>query len=160
MLHADVALQQRKEHRWRDIQGQGTDHGAADDAADHRDEGQQRQGDQQGEHPRHHQQFDGIEPQGADGIDFFIGFHRADLCGKGAGSASGHENGGQQHGELPQEGKRYRSTVNTVAPKSASTVAPRNATTAPTGKVSSATIGAASRPVCSMCATTGVTRQR
>ncbi|MNI76537.1 hypothetical protein D3C73_1327770 [compost metagenome] len=53
-----------------------------------------------------------------------------------------------------------RSTVNTVAPKSASTVAPRKATTAPTRNVSNATIGAASRPVCSICETTGVSRQR
>ncbi|MNO70206.1 hypothetical protein D3C76_610800 [compost metagenome] len=53
-----------------------------------------------------------------------------------------------------------RSTVKRVAPNAASTVAPRNATTAPTRKVSKATMGAASRPVCSMCATTGVSRQR
>ncbi|MNG10522.1 hypothetical protein D3C84_939950 [compost metagenome] len=43
-----------------------------------------------------------------------------------------------------------RSTVKMLAPKSASTVAPRKATTAPTRNVSRATMGAASRPVCSM----------
>ncbi|MCY1378688.1 hypothetical protein D9M69_663440 [compost metagenome] len=53
-----------------------------------------------------------------------------------------------------------RSTVKTVAPKVASTVDPRNATTAPTRKVSNATMGAASRPVCSIWAIIGVTRQR
>ncbi|MNH26827.1 hypothetical protein D3C79_869060 [compost metagenome] len=53
-----------------------------------------------------------------------------------------------------------RSTVKILAPNPASTVAPRKATTAPTRKVSRATMGAASRPVCSMCATTAVTRQR
>ncbi|MND90373.1 hypothetical protein D3C80_824530 [compost metagenome] len=53
-----------------------------------------------------------------------------------------------------------RSTVKMLAPKLASTVAPRKATTAPTRKVSKATMGAASRPVCSICATTEVTRQR
>ncbi|MNN46691.1 hypothetical protein D3C81_1610830 [compost metagenome] len=53
-----------------------------------------------------------------------------------------------------------RSTVKMVAPNAASTVAPRKATTAPTRKVSKATIGAASSPVCSICATTGVRRQR
>ncbi|MNM74621.1 hypothetical protein D3C81_863850 [compost metagenome] len=106
MLNADVALQQRQEHGRRDVQRQGADHGAADDAADHRDEGQQWQRDQQGQHPWHHQQFHGVQPQGADGVDLLVGLHRADLRGERAGRAAGHEDGGQQHGEFTQERER------------------------------------------------------
>ncbi|MNO72264.1 hypothetical protein D3C76_632050 [compost metagenome] len=103
VLHANVALQQRQEHGRRNIQCQGAYHRTANDAADHRDKGEQRQRNQQGQYPRHHQQFHGVEAQRADGVNFFVGLHRADLRGERAGSAAGHENGCQQHGELAQE---------------------------------------------------------
>uniref|UniRef100_A0A1I8AM75 PE-PGRS family protein n=1 Tax=Steinernema glaseri TaxID=37863 RepID=A0A1I8AM75_9BILA len=108
VLHADVAFQQRQEHRRRDVQRHRAHHGAADDAAQHRDEGQQWQRDQQRQHPRHHQQLDRVQAQGADRVDFLVGLHRADLRGEGAGGASCHQDGGKQHAEFTQERERHQ----------------------------------------------------
>ena len=51
---------------------------------------------------------DRAQAQGADGVDFLVGLHRADLRGEGAGGTSGHENGGEQHAELAQEGEGHQ----------------------------------------------------
>ncbi|MCY1538898.1 hypothetical protein D9M68_744610 [compost metagenome] len=108
MPQFDVLLQDRHIHGRRDVQCQGAHHRAAEDAAEHGDECQDRQGDQQGEHPRQHQQLDRAEAEGADRVDLLVGLHRADLRGKGAGRAPGHEDGGQQHTELAQEGEGHQ----------------------------------------------------
>ena len=103
LLRSIVGLQQRQEHRRRDIQRHRADHAAADNPRQHRQKGQHRQCDQQGQHARHHQQLYRVEAQGADGVDFFVGLHRADLRGERTGGAPGHQDGGEQHGKLTQE---------------------------------------------------------
>ncbi|MNL44768.1 hypothetical protein D3C87_1673640 [compost metagenome] len=100
VLNTDVRLQQRQEHRWRNIQRHRADHAAADNPRNHRQKGQHRQRNQQGQHTRHHQQLHRIETQGADGVDFLVGLHRADLRRERTGGAPGHQDRGQQHTEL------------------------------------------------------------
>ena len=66
------------------------------------DHGQQRQRDDERQHPRHHQQFDRIHAHGAQRVGFLVELHDADLGGKGAAGTAGDDDGGQQHAHFAQ----------------------------------------------------------
>ena len=61
---------------------------------------------QQGRHQQHaqqarqHQVFDGVDAQRAQGVDLFVGFHRAQLGSKGRADAAGQNHARHQPGQL------------------------------------------------------------
>ena len=108
MLHLNVLLQHADEHGGGYVQAEGADHGTAQQAREHGDKGQRRQGDQQRDDARQHQQLQRVKAQRADGVDLFIGFHGADLGSEGTGGTPGHQDGRQQHAKLTQEGEGHQ----------------------------------------------------
>src|ERR1700691_3046099 len=100
----DRAPQLFREHRKGDAEIGPADEGAARDAHEIGVERQQRQGKDQRQKPRQNQQFDRIETQDADGVDFLVHHHGADLGGEGAARAAGENDRGQEHAQLAQEG--------------------------------------------------------
>ena len=63
---------------------------------------QDRQRDDEGQHARHHQDFERIDRQRSQCIDFLMHHHRADLRGEGTAGAAGNHNCRQQDPDLPQ----------------------------------------------------------
>ena len=98
-------MQQRYEHVGGNAQRDHAHHRATEDAGHHGQKGQQRQRDKQCQNPWQHQQIHGVEAQSANSVDLFVGFHRADLCRKGAGRPACQQDGGEQHAKLAQEGE-------------------------------------------------------
>ena len=97
-------MQAREIHRRGNLQGQTAHHGTTDDARQHRQHGQQRQRQYQGQGARHHQHVDRIHAQGTDGIDLLTRLHRTQLRGEGAARTPGHHDRYQKHAEFTQKG--------------------------------------------------------
>src|SRR6201999_4592474 len=76
--------------------------GAADDAHDVGEEGEQRQCDHQPDDARQDQRVDGVEADGLHRVDLFIDAHGADLGGEGRAGASGDDDRGHQYTHLAQ----------------------------------------------------------
>ena len=108
MLKGDVPLNDGHELRRRYIQHQRADHGAAHHARDHPHEGENGQAHHHGHHPGQHEQFNGVQAQGADSIELLVNLHGANVGGERAGGSAGQKDRGQQHPEFPQEGKRHQ----------------------------------------------------
>ncbi len=94
--------QARRELRQRDVQIDQRQQTAAGETHGIRDHRQQRQRDDERQHPRHHQQLDRIHAHGAQRVGFLVELHDPDLGGKGAARAARHDDGGQQHAHLAQ----------------------------------------------------------
>src|SRR5690348_9308427 len=97
------AVQLREKRRQRNIERDPTDDGAAGKASEIGPKGQERQGQDQPEDARHHQNLDRIEAEGAHGVDFLVDDHGADFGSEGAARAPGDDDGGQQPAELAQK---------------------------------------------------------
>ncbi|CEE18053.1 hypothetical protein XAC2852_790027 [Xanthomonas citri pv. citri] len=108
MPQLDGVVHARQIHLRRNIQVERAHGDATGQAGDHRDEGQQRQGEDQREQARDHQQVDRVQAQRTDRVHFLARFHRTDLRGEGAGGAACQNNCRQQHREFAQEGDGHQ----------------------------------------------------
>ena len=66
-------------------------------------QGQHRQGQQQSDEARDHQNFDWVEAKRAQGVDLFVDLHRADLSGERTTRPAGDNDRRHQHTELTQD---------------------------------------------------------
>src|SRR5580693_235467 len=75
---------------------------AAIQRGDGAEKGQNRQRDDQRQHPGQDQHLDRIESHGAQGVDLLAHFHRTELGGVGAAGAARHHDRHQQHADFAQ----------------------------------------------------------
>ena len=89
------------------------------------DHGQQGQRDDEGEHPRNHQQFDRVHAHGAQRVGFLVELHDADLGRECAARAAGDDDGGEQHAHFAQHRDGHEIDDENVGAESVSCCAPR-----------------------------------
>jgi hypothetical protein len=87
----------------RDVERPVGHHRAAEQAHDIGVEGEQRQHQDQRQHPRQHQDLHGVEADGAHGIDLLVDLHGADLGREGRAGAPGHDDRRQHDRHLAQD---------------------------------------------------------
>src|SRR6202041_430734 len=75
---------------------------AAIQCRDGAEKGEDRQRDDQRQHPGQDQNLDRIESHGAQGVDFLAHFHRTELGGVGAAGSTRHHDRHQQHADFAQ----------------------------------------------------------
>ena len=95
--------------RRRNVEQELGNRGAADQAHDVGEEREQRQRDDESDHPRHHQHLHGLDAHHLERVDFLARLHDADLGGEGGARAAGDHDRRDQHAHFAQY--RYRHQV-------------------------------------------------
>ena len=97
-----------RELRQRDVQVEQRQQASAGEPHGIGNDGQQRQCDDEGEHPRHDQHFDRIHAHGAQRVGFLIELHDADFRGESTAGAAGDDDRRQQYAHFAQHRNRHQ----------------------------------------------------
>jgi hypothetical protein len=129
-----------------DVQHEHTDDKAAENAHKIGVDAQKRHHEDQGDHARQHQELDGRKAEGAQGVDFLVDLHGAELGGIGGAGATGHDDPGHDGAHDPDHGNADNGGDVDLGPELAERMAPTKARMSPTSRLMRETMGNASTP--------------